>query len=202
MTIITVDGNIGSGKSTVLEYLHTRYGLSVDLEPVRKWQPYLNELYTSGKSAFEFQVRVWLDRCWIQQRPNQSNLIMERSPYFQSCVFVPTNHKQKRISDSEFYTLNEMYQMSMQMWSPAFYIYLRSDPSKCMERISKRQRESEDRIKKEYIQDLHDLHEQAYLWSVMQGYPILCIDVENKTVETICTEIYQALCALGYRLHK
>ena len=154
MAIITVDGNIGSGKSTVLEYLHTRYGISVDLEPVRKWQPYLNELYRSGKSAFEFQVRVWLDRCWIQQRPNQSNLIMERSPYFQYSVFVPTNHKQNRISDSEYHTLVEMYQMSMNMWSPGFYIYLRSNPAKCMERISKRNRESEDRIKKQYIQDL------------------------------------------------
>ena len=199
MTIITVDGNIGSGKSTVLEYLHTRYGISVDLEPVRKWQPYLNELYRSGKSAFEFQVRVWLDRCWIQQRPNQSNLIMERSPYFQYSVFVPTNHKQNRISDSEYHTLVEMYQMSMNMWSPGLYIYLRSNPAKCMERISKRNRESEDRIKKEYIQDLHDLHEQAYLWAVMQQKPILCIDVEGKTIEQICSEIYQALCAMGYQ---
>jgi thymidylate kinase len=68
-----------------------------------------------------------------------------------------------------------------------------------MERISKRNRESEDRIKKEYIQDLHDLHEQAYLWAVMQQKPILCIDVEGKTIEQICSEIYQALCAMGYQ---
>lgn len=199
MTILTVDGNIGSGKSSILEYLHTRYGMSVDLEPVRKWQPYLNELYTKGKSAFEFQVRVWLDRCWIQQRPNQANLIMERSPYFQSCVFVSTNHKQNRISDTEYSTLMEMYQMSMQMWSPVFYIYLRSNPMKCMERIAKRHRESEDRIKPEYIKDLHDLHEQAYVWAVMKGFPILCIDVENKTIEQIGTEIYNALYTMGYK---
>jgi thymidine kinase len=193
MAIICVDGNIGSGKSSVLEYLHTRYGCSVDLEPVRKWQPYLNELYASGKSAFEFQVRVWLDRCWIQMRPNQSNIIMERSPYFQSKVFVPTNYKEKRIGESEHKTLNEMYQMSMKMWSPEFYIYLRSNPTHCMERIQIRHREGEDLISQDYIQQLHDLHERAYMDAVVAGRSILCIDVEGKTIESIGDEVYQAL---------
>jgi len=195
---MTVDGNIGSGKSSVLEYLHTRYGCSVDLEPVKKWQPYLQELYCTGKSAFEFQVRVWLDRCWIQQRPNQSHLIMERSPYFQSCVFVPSNYQNGRISDSEYTTLNEMYQMSMRMWSPNFYVYLRSNPNNCMTRIATRNRESEDQIKKEYIQKLHDLHEQAYLWAMAKGFSVICIDVEGKTIEQIGDEVFGALTTMGY----
>lgn len=198
MPMITVDGNIGSGKSTVLEFLHTRYGLAVDLEPVRKWQPYLTELYSSGKSAFEFQVRVWMDRCWIQMRPNQSNMIMERSPYFQSRVFVPTNFKENRISASELNTLNEMYAMSMNMWQPGFYIYLRSNPGKCMERIQRRHREGEDLIPESYIQQLHDLHERAYIDAVAAGKSILCIDVEDKTVEVIADEIHQALKAMKF----
>jgi thymidine kinase len=193
MPIITVDGNIGCGKSTVLEYLHTRYGLAVDLEPVRKWRSFLNDLYEHGRSAFEFQVRVWLDRCWIQVRPNQSNLIMERSPYFQSRVFVPTNYAEKRITESELNTLNEMYHMSMGMWSPGFYIYLRSQPAKCMERIGIRHRESEDKIQESYIKSLHNLHESAYIDAVANGKSVLCIDVEDKTIEQIADEIYQAL---------
>jgi deoxyadenosine/deoxycytidine kinase len=193
MAMITVDGNIGSGKSSVLEYIHTRYGCAVDMEPVRKWQPFLNELYTSGKSAFEFQVRVWLDRCWIQQRSSTVNLIMERSPYFQAEVFIPTNYMEARIGDSEMKILNDMYQMTMNTWRPKFYIYLRSNPEFCMERIGRRQRESEDKIQLSYIQHLHQLHEKAYLKAVAESFPILCIDVEGKTVETIGNEIYEAL---------
>ena len=193
MPMITVDGNIGSGKSSALEYIHTRYGCAVDMEPVRKWQPFLNELYSTGKSAFEFQVRVWLDRCWIQMRPSQTNMVMERSPYFQSRVFVPTNYKEQRITPSEFQTLNDMYQMSMNMWQPSFYIYLRSNPKNCMARIAKRHREGEEHIPETYIQDLHDLHERAYLDAVAAGMWVLCIDVEGKSIEAIGDEIYQAL---------
>ena len=73
MPILTIDGNIGCGKSTLLEYLHINYLLPIDLEPVNKWQPYLNDMYYHNKGACEFQVRVWLDRCWIQ--PKQDSII-------------------------------------------------------------------------------------------------------------------------------
>ena len=200
MPIFTIDGNIGCGKSTVLEYLHTHYVLPIDLEPVKKWQPYLNDMYYHNKGACEFQIRVWLDRCWIQPKQD-SVLIMERSPYFQKNVFIPINKENDRLSDREVNMLNEMYDKSSQIWNPFGYIYLRSNPENCMKRIEKRSRESEESIDKKYIERLHELHESAYFWSVSNGHPMVCIDVENKTVAEIANNVYQILTFMGVSMN-
>jgi deoxyadenosine/deoxycytidine kinase len=191
--IVTVDGNIGCGKSSVLQYIHSRYALSIDLEPVAKWQPYLTEMYETGKNAFEFQVRVWLDRCWIQQLPNQSSIIMERSPYFQSAVFVPANIYNGNITEREYYTLQELYAHTLRMWHPSIYIYLRSNPNECYRRIHHRNRTSESHISLDYLQNLHNLHENAYVYAYMNYMSVICVDVEGKTIQQIGDEIFQIL---------
>jgi len=196
--IFTVDANIGAGKTTVMEYLHKHYRIPIDPEPVQKWIPYLEEMYKENKGAFDFQVRVWLDRCWVQQRPNMAPIIMERSPYFQSNVFVPVNVDNKRLTQHELQMIQEMYARSMAMWSPQGYVYLRSDPTKCHARIAHRGRDSESAIPLEYLESLHKYHEEAYRAGVSQGLPIIVIDVEGKTVETIAEEVYKALTALGW----
>lgn len=196
MPVFTIDGSIGCGKSTVLEYLHTNYGMPIDTEPVKKWTPYLENMYKENKGAFEFQVRVWLDRCWIQPKANV-NIVMERSPHFQKNVFIPISLNMKRISDTENCMLHEMYYKCMQMWSPKGYIYLRSNPDKCYERINKRGRGCEQPIDIDYLNQLHEYHEQVYMWAAAHGMPIICIDVENKPVSTIAAEVWNALHILG-----
>lgn len=195
--IFTIDANIGAGKTTVLEYLHSFYRIPIDPEPVQKWEPYLQEMYKNDRGAFEFQVRVWLDRCWVQQRPNMAPILMERSPYFQSNVFVPVNVDNGRFTPHEHEMIAEMYGRSMAMWSPQGYIYLRSDPVKCQQRISKRGRDSESTIPLDYLTALHKYHEAAYMRGIAAGMPIIVIDVEGKSVETIAFEVYKALCHLG-----
>lgn len=201
MAIFTIDGNIGCGKSTVIDFLHMHYKIPVDPEPVAKWQPYLHDIYKNGKGAFEFQVRVWLDRCWIQQRPNMSSIVMERSPFFQSNVFIPANVATGKLNVREYHMLQEMYVQSSRTWAPHGYIYLRSDPSKCAERINLRDRPSEDGITLSYLYRLHALHEQAYFRAVTMGIPVICIDVEGKTIPQIASEAYVALTTLGLPCH-
>ena len=197
MPIFTIDGSIGSGKSTVIDYLHTHYHLPVHPEPVEKWQPFLTDMYKNGKGAFEFQVRVWLDRCWMQQRPNMSSIVLERSPYFQSSVFVPANLHNGKLTVREYHMLQEMYAKSNELWSPNGYIYLRSNPEKCAERIQIRARPAEDGITIEYLQQLHKLHEFAYFNAIQHSIPVICIDVEGKTIPQIAEEVMTALNVLG-----
>lgn len=195
--IFTIDANIGAGKTTVMEYLHRHYRVPIDPEPVQKWMPYLEEMYRNDKGAFEFQLRVWMDRCWVQQRPSMAPIVMERSPYFQKNVFIPVNFDNNRITARENDLLHEMYSLSMSMWSPQGSIYLRSDPAKCQQRIAKRSRNSEETIPIEYLESLHKYHEMAYMNGVANGMPIIVIDVENKNVEQVAKEVYNALSALG-----
>ena len=201
-TIITVDGNIGAGKSTVLEYLHSYYKLPIDLEPVNKWQPYLNDIYCNNKGTFEFQVRVWLDRCWIQPKSHSLPMLMERSPYFQRNVFIPISLENGKLDSREYMTLHEMYEKSNNIWIPNGYIYLRSNPLNCIERIKKRNRQSEDRISEDYITNLHNLHEKAYEYAISSGYPITVIDMENKTVPEVAEEIWNYLSKTDPKLGK
>lgn len=93
-----------------------------------------------------------------------------------------------------------MYNKSMMLWSPQAYIYLRSDPAQCHERIMRRARPSEESISLDYLKKLHDYHERSYMLAASHGIPIICIHVENKTVKEIADEVVQALMVLGYPL--
>lgn len=197
--VFTIDGSIGAGKSTILETLHVQHKVPIDLEPVNKWVPYLEKIYKEETGVFEFQTRVWLDRCWIQPKKHV-NIIIERSPYFQKEVFVEVSKINKKIDANQTEILNEMYEKAMNIWSPRGYIYLRSDPRKCYERIQTRGRECESNITLEYLQQLHDLHEKAYMSAAANRMPIICIDIEGKAVEDIAKEVWGALQILGIRV--
>jgi len=197
--VFTIDGSIGSGKSTLLEYLHNNYNVPIDLEPIEKWTPFLKRMYEDDAGTFEFQTRVWLDRCWIQPK-RHVNIIIERSPFFQKEVFTQASLVNKKISESEFQILNEMYDKTMQLWSPKGYIYLRSNPVKCAERIRRRGRDCESTIPLDYLIQLHELHEKAYMVAAANYTPIICIDIEGKTVEEIAAEVWSGLTIMGIRV--
>jgi deoxyadenosine/deoxycytidine kinase len=198
MPIFTIDGNIGVGKSTILDYLHTHYHVAIDPEPVDKWQTYLDDMYRNKTGGFAFQTRVWLDRCWIQQRPNTSPLVMERSPFFQSGVFIPAMLDSGLVNQREYAMLLEMYAKSSAYWAPNGCIYLRSHPVKCLERVNKRGRSGEDNISLPYLFHIHKLHESTYMHAIATGIPVICIDVDGKTVPQIAGEVWSALTTLGF----
>lgn len=196
MPIITIDGNIGSGKSSILNYLHRYNKLSIDLEPVENWQPYLDKMYlndNSTKDVFNFQVRVWLDRCWIQEKVDKSLILMERSPYFIKNTFIKLSHSLGLLTDNELTILNELYKKTDNIWSCNGYIYLRSNPENCLSRINKRNRKSEDKINIEYLNQLHDLHEKSHNDALSNNMNIIVIDIENKTIPEIANEIFNSL---------
>lgn len=188
MARICIDGNIGCGKTTVLEYINKHYCVEVDLEPVEQWQPYLDRMYATGSGVFEFQVKVWLDRCLSSGRPRT---VIERSPMFQAGVFVPANAKSGKLTPMQCGILREMY-ASPAVWEPDLYIYLQSDPEKCLERIKTRDRQSENYIPMYYIADLHDLHE-ATCASLRDTKNVIIINVEGKTVEQVALDVMNTI---------
>jgi len=189
MPIITIDGNIGAGKSTILNYIHTKYNIYIDLEPLDKWKPFLDNIYTNKKKYFNFQIRVWLDRSWIQEKDNKSNIIMERSPYFIRNTFNKYMYDNDLITPQENIIINELYDKTDIIWKSNYYIYIRSSPVKCLERIKKRNRENEQEIDLEYIENIHNLHEETYKKALENKLNIICIDIENKTMEEIAHNI-------------
>ena len=188
MPIITIDGNIGCCKTSILNYFHKNYKLAIDLEPVDSWTEYLANLYNTTNSSYDFQIKVWVDRCWIQEKTNMS-VLMERSPYFIKNVFVKKAFYDKSINETEYDNIIKLHKTTDDLWKPNGYIYLRSDPEKCLQRIIKRGRFAEKNIQLEYIQSIHDLHEKNYKAALDAKMNIIVIDVENKSIGDICGEI-------------
>lgn len=195
MPIVTIDGNIGSGKSSIMRYINMKYGIKTDTEPIHIWQPFLDDLYGNKPNAsFNMQVRVWFDRCLIDLPSSENDVfLMERSPYFQRGVFIPTNVENGSISDIQYSMLQDMYNKTDKLWSPIYYIYLHSNPDKCIERIAKRARKSEDAITEQYLRRLHELNEDTYSKGIADDKPIKCIYVEGKTIEDIGDEVWLAI---------
>lgn len=189
MTIITIDGNIGAGKTTILNYIHANHNIYIDLEPIDKWKPFLDDIYVNKQKFFNFQIRVWLDRSWIQEKDNNSVIVMERSPYFIRNTFNQSMMNNNLINLQENTIMNELYDKTDIIWKSNYYIYIRSSPEKCLERIMERGRENEMAIDIDYLTEIHNLHEETYLKGISEGRNIICIDIENKEIEEIANEI-------------
>jgi deoxyadenosine/deoxycytidine kinase len=193
MPIITIDGNIGSCKTSVLNYFHKNFKIPIDLEPVDSWNNFLNNLYTKeSESTYNFQIKVWIDRCWIQEKSNV-HILMERSPYFIKNVFVEKAYEDKTIDDEQYNILQNLYKKTDDLWKPYLYIYLRSNPNLCMQRIIKRGRFSEKNIKLDYVQRIHDLHENKINDAIKYKMNIIIIEIEDKSITEICNEIISSI---------
>ena len=55
---IAITGPNASGKTTILNYLHKHKNIQIDLEPVDKWKPFLDNIYLSKTGYFNFQIKV------------------------------------------------------------------------------------------------------------------------------------------------
>ena len=192
MPIITIDGNIGSGKSTILNLIHQKYKISIDLEPIEQWKNYLEDLYVN-KNIFNFQLRVWLDRAWIQEKDSKSIILMERSPFFIRNTFNKNDYNNNNINEDEFNVINEMYNKTDNIWKSNLYIYLRSSPKKCLERIQYRGRNNEMDISLDYITNIHNLHEETYKIALDKKLNIIVIDINNKSINEIADEIFSLI---------
>jgi len=190
MVLITIDGNIGAGKSSVLNYLHRNYKLPVDLEPVESWNKYLTDFYNDSTNVFKFQIRVWLDRCWIQEKTETTNIFVERSPRFIQDVFIDIAQEQNMITSSDKEILLSLHQKTNKLWENSIYIYLRSSPENCLKKIKKRNRVCENHISLEYITALHDKHEALYEKILKEdNNKIYCIDIDGSSVSDIANSI-------------
>lgn len=202
MVIVTIDGNIGSGKTSVLTHLHKQHKQLIDLEPIEKWQPSLTRMYEHDTGYFEFQKQVWMDRSMIQD--NSTHLIfMERSPECTRNTFIEILRQPLKIQKSnetigpkltqdEYNKLQILYDEGYEMFRPCKYIYIHTPPEICFERIKERNRPSEENIPYEYIEKLHEYHEFFFTSMKQKGFDITIVDGDNKT-EDICKTIMSSI---------
>jgi deoxyadenosine/deoxycytidine kinase len=186
MTMISIEGNIAVGKTTLLDKIDTimkdrastspagKELLQTIREPVDEWM--LPRAIDNGKSRLElvyedpknhtasFQKGVLDDLPKAFREGFDSAIgniiITERSVGCSLHVFCVVHHEYGNITFKEYSDLvHYFYNGKAHNYMPNAVVYLRSTPELCYERIKLRGRSGEEDITLKYLQDLNQAHE-------------------------------------------
>ena len=202
--LVSIDGNIGSGKSTTWEMLKQAYAGRDDVhfveEPVGLWDnikdaqgvPILTNFYKDHKAyAFRFQMMAYISRLALLRQTVRDNagrcrvIITERSVDTDRNIFAKMLYDRGDIAHDEYTIYNMWFDEFVRDLPVAGLVYIRADPETCMERITKRGREGET-IPLEYVQKCHDYHD-AWINGETVKCKKLVIDA-NPEIEVTATQ--------------
>jgi deoxyguanosine kinase len=179
-TIFAIEGNIGSGKSTLYTSLQTLYKDSPSVifvpEPVAQWEKIkdgsgktmLQLFYADQeKYAFAFQMMAYISRLSILKKIVEDNnvkgrnivIITERTLYTDKYIFAKMLFDQGKIEDVEYQIYLTWFDEFAKDFPLDNVVYVKTSPEKCYERIHKRAREGEEFIPLAYLENCHKYHE-------------------------------------------
>tara|TARA_Y100000389_G_C17434852_1_gene504859 strand:- start:751 stop:1446 length:696 start_codon:yes stop_codon:yes gene_type:complete len=180
--ILSFDGNIGSGKSTIVKYFennfeeycnkkNNNYKICFLQEPVKEWEKIVDKESNENiiqkyykdneKYAFAFQMMAYISRLNILKKALKKNydiIITERSIYTDRNVFAKMLFSDKKINDVEWQIYNLWFDEFDDIVKDIKTVYIRTSPKICQNRIIKRNRLGED-ISYEYLKNCHAYHE-------------------------------------------
>jgi deoxyadenosine/deoxycytidine kinase len=158
---IVVAGNIGAGKSSLVEFLCRNYPIKPFYEP-NDVNPYLDLFYKNMKAwAFHSQIHFLSHKFRIHQelaRETQT-VLQDRSIYEDAEIFATHLFRQKILSKRDFETYMELYRTILKSLPlPDLLIYLKCSVRTVKKRIKQRGRESEQSIPTPYLSRLNRLY--------------------------------------------
>ena len=176
--IISIEGNIGTGKSTFIRELQNKVGSDETIiflqEPVDVWNSIKDE---NGKSileryyqdqhtfAFPFQMMAYISRISLLRNAMKKNpkvIITERSVMTDKMVFASMLKQDKKIDDIGYSIYCKWFDEFKQDLPEFTYVYLRCDPTISSKRVIKRNRTGET-IPLEYLKTCHEYHDKWLL---------------------------------------
>jgi len=168
-TIISIEGNIGSGKSTLFEKLKIHFANNKNIifvrEPVDIWESIQDENGTTIlekfyqdqiKYSFSFQIMAYISRInllkeTIKQHPGVT-IITERSLYTDKMVFAKMLYDTHKIEYINYQIYLNLFDTFKNDFNVDNIIYIKTDPDICYNRILKRARNGENNISLDYLQ--------------------------------------------------
>lgn len=188
---ISIDGNIGCGKTSVLSRICQDARIPVFLEPVNDWKDWLTLYYQDpSRWGFSFNVKVLLSfNQWAQ---NNFKALYERSPISNKYVFADLQKDDGKMNALECSLFDDIYEKLA--WCPDVIIYIRTDPEVCMERMKKRARDCESQVPFEYIQTIHNKYENLYIQGTvaLPSTKIVVID-GNQDFDNVLRDVLNAI---------
>lgn len=159
---VAVAGNIGVGKSTLVELLCAKLGWQPFYEPEAE-NPYLADFYQNMHAwGFHSQIYFLTHRLRLHQQliNHPTSAMQDRSIYEDAEVFARNLYLQGFIDPRDYRTYHDLYQaLSDFLPPPDLVIYLRASVSTLIQRITHRDRTYERTIQPEYLARLNTLYE-------------------------------------------
>ena len=189
--IYTVEGNIGSGKSTLVKILKKLLPQRISAtkfiflqEPVDIWntikdsdgKTIIEKFYSNQeKYSFPFQMMAYISRLSILRtalKQNYDIIFTERSLLTDKNVFAKMLYDDKKINEIEYQIYNNWFHEFIAEFPEIEFIYVKTQPEIADERILKRAREGET-IPLEYLKTCHEYHENWLINHKNKYYTII-----------------------------
>jgi len=175
---VVIEGNIGSGKTTLARILSERWGSRLMLEQFSD-NPFLPKFYENPqKHAFALELSFLAER-YHQNRNelNQTDLfrpgIVADYSFSKSLIFAQIN-----LPEDEFQLYRSLFDIIYgRLSKPDLLVYLHCSEEKALRQISKRGRGFEQSIDQKYLEQIN----QGYLefFRQQQEIAILILNVEH-----------------------
>jgi len=190
---VVVEGNIGSGKTTFLQYFNNEE-VEVLAEPVDKWRNAnghnLLQLMYEDPHRWSLAFQTYVQLTMVQNHTkviSKRIKLMERSLYSAKYCFAENLQRSGKMPLSEYGVLSSWFEFLLSCpkvdLGVDLIVYMRTDPEVALSRLRSRGRGEEHLIDQEYIRDLHQLHED---WLVHGKHalpaPVIVVDA-NKDLE-------------------
>ena len=174
---ITIEGNIGAGKTTLAHLLSKHYNARLILEEFAD-NPFLPKFYENpGQYAFPLELFFMAERYkqqkeHIQQKDMFQNLTISDYLFTKCLLFAKVT-----LTDNEFRLFQRLFEIiNEQLVKPDILIYLHSPVQKLQQNIKKRNRPYEQNIPDQYLFDI----QETYTNYIKQHHiKTLFIDVSN-----------------------
>ena len=161
--IVCIDGNIASGKTTVLQEIEKK-GYKVYYEPFEgnPWLP----LYYKDPAKYSLNVQLWFLSERFRQYKNadfstRGIVFIERSMYTDRFVFVELIRRQGNMTELEVDTYKHHFEIYKNPL-PDVSIVLNIPPKVCKQRMDERGRGMESSVPLDYLEALGEVYVENY----------------------------------------
>lgn len=160
---IAIAGNIGAGKTSLVDFLTSTYDITPFYEPNDE-NPYLSDFYKDMKKwAFHSQLYFLSNKFRIHQKVDETVgvVVQDRTIFEDVEIFATALHEMKLISDRDWQTYCGFYHSIMaSIKPPDLMIYLKCSIKTIRKRIKIRGRAMEQDIPLSYLKRLDRLYER------------------------------------------
>ncbi|HJT72874.1 MAG TPA: deoxynucleoside kinase [Chitinophaga sp.] len=178
---ITIEGNIGAGKTTLANKLAEHFNAKLILEEFAD-NPFLPKFYEKPQQyAFPLELFFMAERYkqlkdMLQMQDMFSQLVISDYLFIKSLLFAKINLKEE-----EYNLYQKLFEIiNPQLVQPDLLIFLNAPVSRLQQNIRTRNRSYEQQIADEYLENVHEMYMQY-----IKQHPVRTLMIDMTKVDFV-----------------